>query len=159
LRCQPSLLAVIPTCATVGFADLGAQTPAAGKAQGQQSDKKRMIVTAFQDAKFVPADPGQPDGAQIAVLSDDPATGPSAMLLKFKKTEGHLHIHSSDYHPILKHWANGQRETDVKSLGPGSYWFQPGNHPHADSCLSDECLMFITSAGKRDAKLVEPSVK
>ena len=45
-------------------------------------EKKKMIVTPFQDAKFVPVDPTQSDGPQIAVLWGDPAKGPSAMLLK-----------------------------------------------------------------------------
>ena len=55
----------------------------------------------IQDAKFAPVDPTQPDGPQMAVLWGDPAKGPSAMLLKFKKGSNPLHIHNSDYHLVL----------------------------------------------------------
>jgi quercetin dioxygenase-like cupin family protein len=130
----------------------------------QRNTKKEMVVTPFQDAKFVPVDPAQPDVAQIAVLWGDPAKGPSAMLLKMKKGGGQLHLHTSDYHLVLlqgtmKHWAGGGQETDAKPLEPGSYWFQPGNQAHGDSCLTDECLMFIKWEGKRDGRLVEAAKK
>ena len=66
----------------------------------------------------------------------------------------------ADYHLVLvrgtmKHWAAGETEDKAKPLGPGSYWFQPGGQAHADSCLSEECLMFVSWAGKRDARLAE----
>jgi quercetin dioxygenase-like cupin family protein len=118
-------------------------------------DQKQMVVTAFEDAKFAPVDPARPD-TQMAVLWGDPAKGPSAMLLKFKKGRGRLHFHTSDYHLVLlqgtmKHWAGGEQEADAKLLSPGSYWFQPGTQVHVDSCLSDECLMFVKWEGKRDS--------
>jgi quercetin dioxygenase-like cupin family protein len=118
-------------------------------------DKKQMVVTAFEDAEFVPVDPARPD-TQMAVLWGDPAKGPSTMLLKFKKGQGRLHFHTADYHLVLlqgtmTHRAEGEQEADAKLLGPGSYWFQPGTQVHVDSCLSDECLMFIKWEGKRDS--------
>jgi quercetin dioxygenase-like cupin family protein len=121
---------------------------------------KQMIVTPFQDARFVPLDAAQPEGSQLAVLWGDPAKGPSAMLVKFKKGVGRPHYHSSDYHLTLlqgtmKHWAEGEREEDAKPLGPGSYWFQPGSQVHTDACLTDECLMFVYWPDKRDTKLAE----
>jgi hypothetical protein len=77
-----------------------------------------------------------------------------------KKYGGSLHYHTSDYHLVLiqgtmKHWGGGTREPDAKPLGPGSYWFQPGKQPHGDSCLSDECLMYLHWAGKRDGIAAE----
>ncbi|MCI0443708.1 cupin domain-containing protein [bacterium] len=121
---------------------------------------KKMIVTPFQEAKFVPTDPANPDGPQMAVLWGDPAKGPSAMLLKFKKGSNSLHIHTSDYHLVLvqgsmKHWEEGEQEADAKELGPGSYWFQPGNQAHAGSCLTDECIMFVKWEGMRDGRVAE----
>jgi hypothetical protein len=56
-----------------------------------------------------------------------------------------------------RHWAEGELEIGAPALGPGSYWFQPGGKVHGDSCLTDECLMFVQWAGKRDGKLAEPS--
>ena len=136
------------TCAIVGFAC------------GVLASNKEMVVRSFDEVRFVPVDPSRPDAAQIAVLWGDPNTGPSTMLLKMRKGPGRLHYHTSDYHLSLlqgtmKHWAKGANEADAKPLGPGSYWFQPGGAAHGDSCLSDECLMFVTWAGKRDGMLAE----
>jgi quercetin dioxygenase-like cupin family protein len=119
---------------------------------------KPMVVVPAGGAKFVPVDPSQPDSTQIAVLQGDPTKGPSAMLLKFKKATGVLHVHSSDYQLVvlegtMKHWGERETEATVKPMGPGSFWFQPGGQAHADSCLSDECVMFVTWAGKRDSRL------
>ncbi len=123
---------------------------------------KQMIVVPFQDARFVPLDAAQP--GELAVLWGDPTKGSSAMLVKFKKGVGRPHYHSSDYHLTLlqgtmKHWAEGEREEDAKPLGPGSYWFQPGNQVHTDACLTDECVMFVYWPDKRDTKLAETQKK
>lgn len=120
----------------------------------------QMIVTPIEGAAFKPLDPSRPGSPQIAVLRGDPATGPSAMLMKFGKGDGRLHVHSSDYDLVvlkgeMKHWGSGETVAAAKVLGPGSYWFQPGNQAHADSCLSDECLMYVQWAGKRDSRAVE----
>jgi quercetin dioxygenase-like cupin family protein len=119
---------------------------------------KRMVVTPLQDARFVPNDPREPDGPQLAVLWGDPARGPSTMLVKVKKSTFPLHSHTADYHLVVlegtvKHWAEGELESNAKALGPGSYWFQPGNQVHGDACVTDECLVHIHWAGPRDGKL------
>jgi quercetin dioxygenase-like cupin family protein len=120
----------------------------------------QMIVTPIEGVEFEPMDPARPAAAQIAVLRGDPASGPSAMLMKFGKGDGRLHVHSSDYDLVvlkgeMKHWQSGETAATAKVLGPGSYWFQPGNQPHADSCLSDHCLMYVQWSGKRDSRAVE----
>ncbi len=149
LRQRGSLLFVGIACVLAGFA------------AGTFADAgKQMVVTASEDVRFVPLDPARPDGPQIAVLWGDPAKGPSDMLLKLKKAGGRLHYHTSDYHLMLlqgtvKHWAAGEKEAEVKPLDPGSYWFQPGGQAHGDSCLTEECVMFVHWADKRDAVLAE----
>jgi hypothetical protein len=120
-----------------------------------------MVVVPFGDARFVPVDPKRPEAAQIAVLHGDPATGPSAILLKMKKTPGALHYHTADYDLVLlqgrmKHWAKGESAADAKELGPGSYWHQPGRKVHGDACLTDECVMYVRWTGQRDGFLDEP---
>jgi quercetin dioxygenase-like cupin family protein len=122
---------------------------------------ERMIVVPHNGAKFVPVDPADPASTRIAVLRGDPATGPSAMLMQFGKGTGRLHVHSSDYQLVvlegtMKHWVTHQKEADTPPLERGSYWYQPGNEAHADSCLTESCLMFISWAGKRDSRRVEP---
>jgi quercetin dioxygenase-like cupin family protein len=119
-----------------------------------------MIVTPIESVVFKPMDPARPAAAQVAVLRGAPDSGPSAMLMKFAKGAGRMHIHSSDYDLVvlqgeMKHWQSGQSEADARRLGPGSYWFQPGGQPHADNCLSDECLMYVQWNGKSDSRVAE----
>jgi len=121
---------------------------------------KQMIVTPLQGAEFKSMDPSRPGSPEVAVLRGDPDTGPSSMLMKFGKGAGRMHIHSSDYDLVviqgeMKHWQPGESEATAKVLGPGSYWFQPGNQTHVDSCLSDECLMYVQWSGKRDSRAAE----
>ncbi len=138
---------------------LGAVCVATGFAAGiLAAPVKKMAVVPIEQAQFMPVNPSRPDGPQLAVLWGDAATGPSSMLLRFARTDGTPHVHSSDYHLVvlegtMKHWGEGQSQAEVKPLAPGSYWFQPGEEVHADACLSDECLMFVQWAGKRDARL------
>lgn len=120
----------------------------------------QMIVTAIEDAKFVPVDPQRPQGAQIAVLWGDPSAGPSATLLRFNKGANVMHVHSADYHCVvlegtMQHWKQGQSQDAAKLLRPGSFWFQPGNTAHMEACLTDRCLMYVQWAAKRDGRLAE----
>jgi hypothetical protein len=124
----------------------------------QPSADRPMVVVPFERAPFTSVDLRFPDGAQIAVLWGDPSSGPSAMLIKSEKGPFPLHSHSSDYHLVVlrgtvKHWEEGHTEDQAQPLAPGSYWFQPGNKVHGDSCLADECVVQIVWLGKRDAKL------
>ena len=123
-----------------------------------------MVTVRREDARFVPVDPSRPTLAEMAVLWGDPATGPSAMLMKMKKAAGVLHLHTSTYDLVLlegrmKHWGEREREADAPPLGPGSYWHQPGLQAHGDSCLTEECVMFIKWEGKRDGMLAPPPPK
>lgn len=131
----------------------------AGAAGAGMVDPEKPTIVSFEDAKFVPIDPGRPDGARLAVLWGDPSKGPSAMLLVLKNGAGTLHAHSADYHLVLlqgtmKHWA--AEESTARPLGPGSYWFQPGNQAHGDACQTPECLMFLKWEGKRDGWVASP---
>jgi len=117
-----------------------------------------MIVVPIEAARFVPANPASPNGAQVAILSGDPDSGPSTMLMRLKKGGGTPHIHSSDYQLVvlqgtMKHLGKGELAANGRPLDPGSYWLQPGGQTHADVCLTEECLMFIVWAGKRDGRL------
>ncbi|MGQ0659747.1 DUF4437 domain-containing protein [Sphingosinicella sp.] len=118
-----------------------------------------MVVVPGGEARFAPIDPARPDGAAIAVLRGDPAAGPSDMLLRIGRGEGRLHVHSADYRLVVPSGTMRHRAADqageTADLGPGSYWFQPGGVAHADSCLSEQCVMFISWTGPRDARLAE----
>ena len=144
--------------ALTAFALGAALLLAIGFAAGTRAAARGMIVVPIADARFVSLDPANPASASIAVLYGDPATGPSTMLMRFGRSAGRLHVHSSDYHLVvlqgtMRHRAAGETEANAPTLSPGSYWYQPGGEAHADSCLSEECLMFVSWAGPRDARL------
>ena len=133
---------------------------AAAYAADDEEPNRTMIVTALEDAKFAPLDLRRPEAAQMAVLGGDPNTGPSATLLRLNKGVGRMHVHTADYHLVvlegtMQHWAQGPSQEKAKQLGPGAFWFQPGEAPHTDACLSEQCLMYVQWAGKRDGRLAE----
>jgi quercetin dioxygenase-like cupin family protein len=130
-----------------GLAVLAGLAAAAGK--------KELVVTTFESARFTPFDAKKPEAGGYAVLSGNPNEGASQMLYRYPRGEYPLHAHSADYQAVVikgqaKHWAEGKSSADAATLGPGSYWSQPSKQRHGDSCLSDECLLFITWAGKMD---------
>ncbi len=118
------------------------------------------LTIPLDEARFVPVDPANPARAQIAVLGGDPATGPSDMLMRFPRGEGVPHVHTSDYRLVVIEGTMTHVQAGVegprKPLGPGSFWFQPGGQAHIDGCLSDQCTMFISWSGKRDARRADP---
>jgi len=135
-------------------------TACASSTAGLQSET--MMVVPIEAARFTPVEPASPNGPQIAVLSGDPASGPSTMLMRLKKGGGTPHVHSADYQLVvlqgtMKHWGKGQTGGTSEPLNPGSYWFQPGGKTHSDTCLTDECLLHIVWSGKRDGRLATES--
>ena len=131
-------------------------------APGARESGENMIVVPIESARFVPVDPAVPNGTQVAILSGDPESGPSTMLMRLRKGGGTPHLHSSDYRLVvlqgtMKHLGKGQDAASGTLLNPGSFWFQPGGKTHADPCLTDECLLFIVWAGKRDGRLATES--
>lgn len=120
-----------------------------------------MVVVPFGEARFVPVRPELPNSPEIAVLSGDPTTGPSAMLMRLRSGPIPMHTHTNDYHLVvlqgtMKHWGPEETEATAEPLEPGSYWFQPGKQPHAELCLTDTCLLHIVWEGKQDAQLWSP---
>lgn len=118
--------------------------------------KLDYVIVPAGSSKFGPLDPKMPAGAQIAILSGDPKTGPVAFLLKLPKGAAPLHWHTSDYYALTidgntKHWLPG-KEAEATSNPPGTFWFQPGGAtgPHGDECLSDWCTIFVQMPSKFD---------
>lgn len=112
------------------------------------------LVVDIGDAAFTPIVASRPDGPTMAVLKGDPATGPSDVLLKYKKTDGTPHIHTSAYRAVvvsgkMMHYEKCTCEA-AGALEPGSYWYQPGGAIHGDACLTDECVLFVSWEGKMD---------
>jgi quercetin dioxygenase-like cupin family protein len=133
---------------------------AAAQIATSPASSKSDIVVPYQRAPFKPLNSSVPNGPEIAVLRGDPDHGPSTMLMKMRTMAGRLHVHTATYELVviegtMKHWKRGESEAAATPLGVGSYWYQPGGEPHADSCLTDSCVMSITWSGPRDARLAE----
>jgi len=151
-----TLLSLAPSPLFAGQ-DTGAATT---QAEPKQPADAPSYVRRFEDADFRDLNPAMSPGAQAAVLWGDPKTGPSAVLFKMRRGATPLHTHTSTYHlvvvqGVMKHWVKGESEREAPSLNPGSYWFIEGGRPHADACLSEECIAFIRWDGRRDGHLAE----
>jgi hypothetical protein len=124
--------------------------------------KPEYVLVPPGATKFAPVDPKNPGGIQMAVLSGDPRTGPTAFLLKLPKGPAPLHWHSSDYYAWTvegntRHWLPG-KDAEAKPNPPGTFWLQPGGSAagaHGDECLSDSCTIYIQMPGKFDFTLVD----
>jgi len=127
---------------------------ASGVAAAAPSD---YTITPAGTGKFAPIDPSQPKGAQAAIISGDPKTGPVSFLLKLPKGKAPIHWHTSNYWAVIvegkaKHWLPG-KEAEAKANGPGTAWYQPGGsdkEAHGDSCETDSCTIFIVMDKKLD---------
>lgn len=113
------------------------------------------IAHALADLEFHPME-GLP--MQMAVLSGNPGTGPSAVMLKFPPNfPGGMHHHTHGYHAIVvsgasKHWVKGQSESDAPLQTPGDYWYQAGEEVHQDSFPTDaETILFLRFEGPIDS--------
>ena len=114
----------------------------------QKESQHPMVVTAFEDAKFIRFFPERSDSPEMAVLWGEPRTGPSAMFIRLKSGRTPMHTHSSPYHLVvlqglIKHWGADQTEGDAQSLGPGGYWFQPGKRrmPKTVCLMNVSCIL------------------
>lgn len=114
-------------------------------------------LVASDKLKFGPLDPGQPDGAKLAIVSGDPKTGPVAFLIELPP--GHnvgLHRHTSEYHALVlagtpAHWLPHEAG-EGEPLAIGTYWFQPGGYDHGDRCTGGApCRAFVMMPGPLDA--------
>jgi quercetin dioxygenase-like cupin family protein len=100
--------------------------------------------------------------AEIAILSGNPQTGPSSILLRFPpRYPGAMHSHSAGYHAIViegasKHWTENNDADSAPLQTPGDYWFQAGGQVHQDSFPSDEITtVFLRFEGPVDFFLAE----
>lgn len=99
---------------------------------------------------------------EIAVLSGDPRTGPSAFMLKFPPNfPGGMHVHTHGYHGVVisgasKHWVEGESEADAPLQRPGDYWYQAGGQLHQDSFPTDEpTIIYLQFEGPQDTRYPE----
>ena len=110
-----------------------------------------MNIRTQSELTWIPLNPQFPDMAKFAVVSGNPQTGPSTMLMSFTPVlpgspVGGLHKHSNAYTTVVlagtpKH---GPSPEEAISFSPGSYWNQPGNEAHYDVCEGTEPCVILT---------------
>jgi quercetin dioxygenase-like cupin family protein len=107
--------------------------------------------------------PGVPECLAVGVVSGDPASGPSTVLLKFApKCDTAMHWHSANEQLVIVK-GNGTMQVEGEAARPvvaGGYVMQPSKHPHRFICdASNGCLIYAVSDAKFDMHYVDDSGK
>jgi len=117
-------------------------------------------LTAYEDVQFTPLAEGSP--VEIAPLWGDPASGPSAVLIRFP--QGYMepwHSHSSTYRAVLIKGEFQSRSKDngagtSKVYGPGTVAIQPGGEVHSEvNAGPGELVALVYFEGPVDFVLAE----
>lgn len=132
-----------------------------GGAVHAQAQEATMKVVPFESLKFSKKEPGNP---QISAVRGNPEKEGSSIIMKMGRGAFPMHTHTSDYELVvikgtMKHWGANQTQAQAAEMKPGSYWYQPANEAHGDSCESEQCVWFITFKGPRDFAAAEQKKK
>jgi len=124
------------------------------------------VIQAFAEAKWGPAPPMLPPGAQIAVLAGDPSkAAPYTVRLKFPANYViPPHSHPTDENVVVVSGAVSFGVGDVlakgaatnKTLPPGGFALQPANMNHF-AYTTQESTIVLFGIGPVDFKYVNPS--
>lgn len=128
---------------------------------GASSNDKSLVVP-IKEAKFGPTrEYGTSKMLSAAALWSDEASGRSTALVKFTKgsTPKHYHVNFDMQVVVLKgilvHAVEAIPESRERQLGPSSFWYQPRGEVHQNSCLVDECMIFVTHFGETPQKTID----
>ena len=145
-----------------GWMALGLATVALTLAHQVSAQSQHVMQTAME-AKWGPAPPMVPPGAQIAVLSGDPsAAGPFAIRLKLPARYAvPAHSHPGDENVLVTTGAlfmgMGDKldKTKGQALPIGGYAFMPANMNHF-AYTKQPTVIVIFGQGPVDFKYVDP---
>lgn len=122
------------------------------------------VITTLAEAKWGPAPPMLPSGAQIAVLSGDPSKpAPYAVRLKFPANYAiPAHSHPTDENVVVvsgDFFIGMGNKLDKKSgtaLGKGGYALMPAGHNHF-AFTTTEATIVLYGVGPVEFKDVNPA--
>lgn len=120
--------------------------------------KARAVLRAASELKWVDA-PGA-TGVQQAVVWGNAQKGGHGSFAKFAAgTEIPLHTHTAAGRSVVISGTmlEGLEGQERKELGPGSYFFIPGDVKHTTACKAGaECIIYTEWSGAFDLKPVSP---
>lgn len=114
-----------------------------------------FVAHTSAEVNYTPFDAEHPEAGQFGVLSGDPQSASSQVFFVYGPGPGTMHAHSSDYEAVViegtaKHWLDGNTPGSAPELPPGSYWIQPAVQRHADTCVTDRCVVLVKWFGPMD---------
>ena len=133
---------------------LGAQAEKAAK----PAAAKKAVLRAASEMKWV--DIPEAKGAQQAVVSGNPQKGAHSSFAKFAGgTELPLHTHTAGSRSVViaGTMLEGLEGQQPKELGPGSYFYIPGELKHTTACKAGaDCIIYTDWQGAFDMKPATP---
>lgn len=131
-------------------------------AQGEKAAKpaaaKKAILRAASEMRWV--DIPEAKGAQQAVVSGNPQKGAHSSFSKFPGgTEIPMHTHTAGSRSVViaGTMLEGLEGQTAKELGPGSYFYIPGEVKHTTGCKAGaECIIYTDWQGAFDLKPATP---
>ncbi len=151
------LFVVAGTSLIAAAALYAAQAEKAGKA-AKPALARRAVMRAASEMKWVESPDAK--GLQQAVVWGNPQTGPNGSFAKFQGgTEIPLHTHTAAARTVVitGTMVEGLEGQQPKELGPGSYFFIPGDVKHTTACKAGaECLIYTDWMGAFDLKPATP---
>lgn len=126
----------------------------AGGAVHAAGDPVRLTL---EDMNFAPVLASKPDGPKVDHVWGDPREGAHGVMVKFPAgyTTDYRSNTAAQHGVVIKGTFISQPKgaAEGKKLGPGSYWFQPGDQQYSMRCEgSEECLLYMTFDGAYDIK-------
>jgi len=146
------------------FVIMGISLAAAAALSAAQVEKaakpaaaKRAVLRTPSEMKWV--DIPDAKGAKQAVAWGNPQKGPHGSFAKFEGgTEISLHTHTAGGRSVVISGTMVEGlEGQPKELGPGSYFFIPGDVKHTTACKAGaECVIYTDWSGAFDLKPATP---
>jgi len=128
-------------------------------ASASSDSAREAIIHPLQNANFISA--SDPACLSTAVEAGNPATGPSAVLVKMEKgcmDSWHFHTAAEELIVIKGELKVEMFSTPATILGPGGYAQIPSNEKHQFTCSAkSECLTFVRIDRAYDSKAVQPA--
>jgi quercetin dioxygenase-like cupin family protein len=119
---------------------------------------KRAVLRTASEMKWV--DIPDAKGAQQAVVFGNVEKGPHGSFVKFAAgTEVPLHTHTAASRSVVitGTMVEGLEGQQSKELGPGSYFYIPGDLKHTTACKAGaECVIYSDWSGAFDLKPATP---